>query len=169
MKGRVVYPLESGFLGRRTTIMSKDKSGKNSKLRRYDLFSIMLEQSSVFRDMVDRFQNALGLRHEAKQSAVAAVPVAPSSRPRKGVKTNKRAKATAGAKSSTAKTAPGNSPAVADRPANPAPVSKKSAARKAPAAAKKAPAKSAVKTATKKTVAKTAKKTAAKKSAVSRK
>jgi hypothetical protein len=38
--------------------MSKDKSHKKDKSKKHDLFSLMLEQSEVFRDMVAHFQRA---------------------------------------------------------------------------------------------------------------
>ncbi len=38
--------------------MSKDKAGKKDKLKRLDLFEMMLNQSQVFRDMVEQFQSA---------------------------------------------------------------------------------------------------------------
>ncbi len=38
--------------------MSKDKSHKKDKSKKHDLFSLMLEQSEVFREMVAHFQNA---------------------------------------------------------------------------------------------------------------
>jgi hypothetical protein len=43
---------------RRGWIMSKDKSHKKDKSKKHDLFSLMLEQSEVFREMVAHFQNA---------------------------------------------------------------------------------------------------------------
>ena len=38
--------------------MSKDKAGKKDKLKNLDLFEMMLNQSQVFRDMVEHFQSA---------------------------------------------------------------------------------------------------------------
>ena len=38
--------------------MSKDKAGKKDKLKHLDLFEMMLNQSQVFRDMVEHFQSA---------------------------------------------------------------------------------------------------------------
>lgn len=38
--------------------MSKDKGGKKDKLKHLDLFDMMLQQSQVFRDMVEHFQSA---------------------------------------------------------------------------------------------------------------
>ncbi|OOG41596.1 hypothetical protein [Rhodanobacter sp. C05] len=38
--------------------MSKDKSHKKDKLKNNDLFSLMLEQSEIFRNMVAHFQSA---------------------------------------------------------------------------------------------------------------
>ena len=38
--------------------MSKDKSHKKDKSKKHDLFSLMLEQSEVFRNMVTHFQSA---------------------------------------------------------------------------------------------------------------
>ncbi|MBW4049267.1 MAG: hypothetical protein HIU89_15475 [Proteobacteria bacterium] len=38
--------------------MSKDKAGKKDKLKHLDLFEMMLNQSQVFRDMVEQFQRA---------------------------------------------------------------------------------------------------------------
>lgn len=42
----------------RGKIMSKGKLHKKDKLKKHDLFSLMLEQSEVFREMVAHFQNA---------------------------------------------------------------------------------------------------------------
>lgn len=38
--------------------MSKDKAGKKDKWKHLDLFDMMLNQSQVFRDMVEHFQSA---------------------------------------------------------------------------------------------------------------
>lgn len=38
--------------------MSKDKAGKKDKWKHLDLFDMMLNQSKVFRDMVEQFQKA---------------------------------------------------------------------------------------------------------------
>ena len=152
--------------------MSKDKPIKKDKLRKYDLFSIMLEQSSVFRDMVDRFQGALGFRPEPQAPSVVADPVATPSKPRKGVKTNKRAKATAGAKSSAAKKPPRKmfkAHAVATPSANPAQAARKGPTGKPAAPAKKASARRAPKAVAKKLPVKTAKRAALEKAAASKK
>lgn len=152
--------------------MSKDKPSKKDKLRKYDLFSIMLEQSSVFRDMVDRFQGAFGFRPEPRELSVVANPVVTPPKPRKGVKTNKRAKASAGAKSSAAKKSPrkvAKAHAVATPSANPAPATRKGPAKKAAAPAKQASARSAPTAVTKKLPVKTTKKDAPKKVAAFKK
>lgn len=141
--------------------MSKEKSGKKDKLRKYDLFSIMLEQSSVFRGMVERFQGAFGFGHETQEPLVVADAVSSPSRPRKGVKTNKRARAAAGAKSGAAKKPAGNvtkAPPEAATAAKPKAAAKKAAAKKTPAPAKKTARKSAPKTAKEKAPSKPAKK-----------
>lgn len=152
--------------------MSKEKPSKKDKLKKYDLFSIMLEQSSVFRGMVDRFQSAFGFGHESAEPAVVAEPVVASSRPRKGVKTNKRSRASAGAKSGAAKKAVGKSMkahAETAPPVKPAAVASKVPAKKAAAPAKQSASKRAPKAVTKKPAVKTAKKVAPRKSAASKK
>jgi hypothetical protein len=152
--------------------MSKDKPSKKDKLRKYDLFSIMLEQSSVFRDMVARFQGAFGFRPEPKEPSVVADSVVTASKPRKGVKTNKRAKAAAGAKSRAAKKSPQKivkARATATPSANAAAAAKKGLAEKAAAPAKKASASRAPKAMTKKVPVKTAKRVALEKASASKK
>jgi len=42
------------------TSMSKDKSGKKDKLKKHDLFALMLDQSEAFREMVAHFQEVWG-------------------------------------------------------------------------------------------------------------
>lgn len=150
--------------------MSKDKPSKKDKLRKYDLFSIMLEQSSVFRSMVERFQGAFGLAHGQADAVVFAEPVVKTSKPRKGVKTSKRAKGMANAKSAVAKkpaTRPAKVATEAAPSTKPAAAAKKTTAKKAPAPAKSAASKPASKPARKKTSARPAKKVAASKSAAS--
>jgi hypothetical protein len=65
--------------------VSKDKSGKKDKWKHHDLFDMMLNQSQVFRDMVEHFQKAwvpkaptmvieaaVGTRHPERSHAKAA-------------------------------------------------------------------------------------------------
>lgn len=52
--------------------MSKDKSHKKDKSKKHDLFSLMLEQSEVFRDMVAHFQSAWAPKMFVHMSGEAA-------------------------------------------------------------------------------------------------
>jgi len=58
--------------------MSKDKSHKKDKSKKHDLFSLMLEQSEVFRDMVAHFQSAWAPKVFV-HSRVVAADTAPAS------------------------------------------------------------------------------------------
>lgn len=102
--------------------MSKDKAGKKDKLKHLDLFEMMLNQSQVFRDMVEQFQSAW-------------VPRTPSVVIEAGVTTRrpveKRAKA--------AKAAPVAKPAKKRAAKKPA-----ASTKAAPAAVKPSPSKSPV-------------------------
>ncbi len=153
-------------------LMSKDKTGKKDKLKKYDLFSIMLEQSSVFRSMVERFQGAFGFGHESSEPVVVADAVSSPSRPRKGVKTNKRARAAAGAKPGAAKKPAGNvtkAPPEATTVAKPKAAAKKAAAKKTPTTAKQTARKSSPKRAKEKAPSRPAKKPVKHKSSASKK
>ena len=101
--------------------MSKDKAGKKDKWKHLDLFDMMLNQSKVFRDMVEQFQKAW-------------VPDAPSVTLSAAVATGSPAKKQAKA---------GKAVPVA-KPAKKAGAKKAAASTKpAPAALKQAPRKSA--------------------------
>ena len=127
--------------------MSKDKSHKKDKSKKHDLFSLMLEQSEVFRDMVAHFQSAwapkmfVHVRGEAANAAPASETVVA----KKKTRAAKSAK-----KPVTKKVAPVSKKAAA-APATKKPViATKKSARKASGAKSSTPVvakKSAVKTA----------------------
>ncbi|MFC5582627.1 hypothetical protein [Rhodanobacter terrae] len=127
--------------------MSKDKSHKKDKSKKHDLFSLMLEQSEVFREMVAHFQRAWAPEKflNTLGEAINAGPVA-------GVVTAKKPK-----KAAKAATKPVANAAPASKKAAVAPVANKPAVAAGKSAVKKAPgAKNAKPAATKKSVAKTA-------------
>lgn len=135
--------------------MSKDKSHKKDKSKKHDLFSLMLEQSEVFREMVAHFQRAWAPEKflNTLDEAINASPVAET------VIAKKPKKAAKSAKKPVAKAAPTSKKAPA------APAAKKPAVATAKSAVKKASgAKSARPVATKKSVAKTARRPAKKNS-----
>jgi hypothetical protein len=148
-------PLESVFQTPRIKTMSKDKTGKKDKLKKYDLFSIMMDQSAVFRDMVTRFQSTFGFQTSAAETSPEIVerPFSRSAKTRKAAKTISRVKPAAEAVSSR-------------KPAKAAPVR---ASTKKVAAKKSAPAKKVVRPATKKAAAKPVRKPSSRKAAASKK
>ena len=75
--------------------MSKDKAGKKDKLKRLDLFELMLNQSQVFRDMVEQFQSAW-----VPRTPSAVIERSPA---KKQAKANKAAPAAKPAKTHAAK------------------------------------------------------------------
>ncbi len=128
--------------------MSKDKK---DKLKKYDLFSIMMDQSAVFRDMVSQFQKNFGF--QSNLSPLASLDDEPaataSSEVPKAVKP-KAAKKKANAKAAKAPTS-GAKPAATKK------------------AVKKVPAKKAASPAAKESVVKSVKKHASKKAFASKK
>ncbi len=120
--------------------MSKDKAGKKDKLKHLDLFEMMLNQSQVFRDMVEQFQSAwvprspsvvieagLTTRKPVEKRAKAAKP-APVAKPAKKRASRKPA---ASAKSAPTAVKP-SSPKSAGK-ARPKQVTPRKTARKAAA------------------------------------
>jgi hypothetical protein len=136
--------------------MSKDKSHKKDKLKKHDLFSLMLEQSEVFRDMVAHFQNAWTPKlfahkgDEAIHTDVAAKTVIAKKATRSGKS----------AKKPVAKAAPASKKPKAAA-AGKKPATKKSSVKKTPASKSAKPV--AEKKSTEKTARHPAKKTPAKK------
>ena len=109
--------------------MSKDKSHKKDKSKKHDLFSLMQEQSEVFRDMVAHFQNAWTPKlfaHKGNEAAHtdAAAKTVIAKKPTRLVKSAKKPAAKAVPASKKPKAA-----ATAKKPA-----AKKSSVKKAPAA-----------------------------------
>jgi len=134
--------------------MSKDKSHKKDKSKKHDLFSLMLEQSEVFRDMVAHFQSAwapkmfVHMRGEAANTAPASETMV-AKKPTRAAKSAK--------KPSTKKVAPVSKKAVA------APATKKSAiATKKKSVKRASGAKSPTPAVTKKSAVKTARRPAKK-------
>lgn len=105
--------------------MTKDKSGKKDKLKKYDLFSIMMEQSEVFRDMVTRYQSAFGFQTGMADMAADHQPEAAPARTVKRAKASKRTRPAA-----TAKPAATSTKAAKGTATRKAPVAKKSPTRK---------------------------------------
>lgn len=105
--------------------MSKDKAGKKDKLKHLDLFEMMLNQSQVFRDMVEHFQSAWtpGTHSVLIETGVAT--------PSSGKKQTKAAKAAPVHKPGKARAA--RKPAA---PAKPAPAAVKQSPAKSPGRAK---------------------------------
>lgn len=127
--------------------MSKDKSHKKDKSKKHDLFSLMLEQSEVFRDMVAHFQSTWAPKMFVHMSGEAA-NTAPASETVVAKKPTRAAKSAK--KPAAKKVAPVSKKAVA-APATKKPVvATRKSARKASGAKSPAPAvtkKSAVKAA----------------------
>lgn len=116
--------------------MSKDKSGKKDKWKHHDLFDMMLNQSQVFRDMVEHFQKAwvpkaptmvieaaVATRHPEKSHAKAgkaapAAKVAKKASPRKAATKAKAKPAPASSTRSTLKPS-GGAKAASARKARP--------------------------------------------------
>jgi hypothetical protein len=128
-------------------IMSKDKSHKKDKSKKLDLFSLMLEQSEVFREMVAHFQNAWAPEKFLKQGveAIGAGPVFETviaKKPKRAAKSAKKPVAKVAPTSNKATVAPSaKKPAVATRKSN---VKKTSGAKSAkPVVTKKSAAKTA--------------------------
>jgi hypothetical protein len=105
--------------------MSKDKSHKKGKSKKHDLFSMMLEQSEVFREMVMHFQNVWIPRKPPGKSDEAASPSPETAIAKKPARTARSAK---------------NKTASATRKAKAAPAAKKPAAATRKDSGKKAPA-----------------------------
>jgi Uncharacterized C-terminal domain of topoisomerase IA len=127
--------------------MSKDKSHKKDKSKKHDLFSLMLEQSEVFRDMVAHFQSAWAPKMFVHMSGEAAntAPASETVIAKKATRAAKSAK-----KPATKKVAPVSKKAVA------APATKKPAIATKKSAKKAAGAKSSMPVGTKKSTVKTA-------------
>ncbi len=105
--------------------MSKDKAGKKDKLKHVDLFEMMLNQSQVFRDMVEQFQSAWVPR---KSSVVIEAGLATRSPVKKPAKAAKAAPVTKPAKKRASRKSTAS--------AKPAPAAVKQSASKSPAKAK---------------------------------
>ncbi len=112
--------------------MSKDKAGKKDKLKHLDLFEMMLNQSQVFRDMVEQFQSAWVPRNP---SVVIEAGLATRSPVKKPAKAAKAAKADAKA-APVAKPAKKRASRKSTAAAKPAPAAVKQSASKSPAKAK---------------------------------
>ncbi|WP_254058457.1 hypothetical protein [Dyella sp. S184] len=136
--------------------MSKDKSHKKDKSKKHDLFSLMQEQSEVFRDMVAHFQNAWTPKLFAHKGNEAAHTDAAA----KTVIAKKATRSAKSAKKPVAKAAPvSKKPKAATAAKKPA--TKKSSVKKAPASKNAKPI--AAKKSTAKTARHPAKKSPAKK------
>ena len=107
--------------------MSKDKAGKKDKWKHLDLFDMMLNQSKVFRDMVEQFQKAWTPDAPTVTVSAAVTTGSPAKKPAKAAKTAPVAKPAkkAGAKKAAAS-------------AKPAPAALMQAPRKSPSRAKAA-------------------------------
>jgi hypothetical protein len=133
--------------------MSKDKSHKKDKSKKHDLFSLMLEQSEVFREMVAHFQRAWAPEKflNTLDEAIGVGPVAGAAIAKKPKKAAKAAKK------------PVAKVAQASKKSAVAPAAKKPAVAAAKSDVEKTSgAKSAKPVATKKSVAKTARRAAKK-------
>ena len=116
--------------------MSKDKAGKKDKWKHLDLFDMMLNQSKVFRDMVEQFQKAW--MPDAPSVTVSAA-VATGSPVKKPAKAGKDVPAARPKKKASAKKAAASTkPAPAALKQSP----RKSASRAKPAASQPKPVKS---------------------------
>jgi hypothetical protein len=127
--------------------MSKDKSHKKDKSKKHDLFSLMQEQSEVFREMVAHFQNAWTPKvfahkgNEAIHTDTAAKPVMAKKATRSAKSAKKPVVKAAPASKKPKAAATAKKPAAATSKNS---VKKTSAAKSAkPAAAKKSAAKTA--------------------------
>ena len=108
--------------------MSKDKAGKKDKWKHLDLFEMMLNQSKVFRDMVEQFQKAWTPDAPTVTVSAAVTTGSPAKKPAKAGKAVPAAK--------PAKKA-GVKKAAASTKATPAAL--KQSPRKSPGRAKAAP------------------------------
>lgn len=104
--------------------MSKDKSHKKDKSKKHDLFSLMLEQSDVFREMVAHFQNAWAPKKllNKLEEVIHARPLSEAviaKKPKRAVKSAKKpvAKVALTSKKATA-TPAAKRPAIATRKSN---------------------------------------------------
>ena len=88
--------------------MSKDKAGKKDKWKHLDLFDMMLNQSKVFRDMVEHFQKAWMPDAPSVTVSAAVATGSPAKKPAKAGKAVPAAKPAkkAGAKKAAASTKP---------------------------------------------------------------
>jgi len=109
--------------------MSKDKSHKKDKSKKHDLFSLMQEQSEVFRDMVAHFQNAW----TPKLFAHKGDEVIHTDAAAKTVIAKKATRSAKSAKKPVAKAAPASKKPKAAATAK-KPAAKKSSVKKTPAA-----------------------------------
>jgi hypothetical protein len=105
--------------------MSKDKAGKKDKWKHIDLFEMMLNQSKVFRDMVEQFQKAWTPDAPTVTVSAAVTTGSPAKKPAKAAKTAPAAKP---AKKASAKKAAAST--------KPAPAARKPSPRKSPGSAK---------------------------------
>lgn len=125
--------------------MSKDKVGKKAKWKHLDLFDVMLNQSQVFRDMVEHFQSAwvpkapsvlieaaVGTRHAAKKPGKTAktAPVATPARKSAAKKSMASTKPAPAAVKSSPRKSPGQVKAASSQPRPVAP--RKAAGKPAP-------------------------------------
>ncbi|OOG53593.1 hypothetical protein B0E48_14975 [Rhodanobacter sp. C03] len=129
--------------------MSKDKSHKKDKSKKHDLFSLMLEQSEVFRNMVTHFQSAwtpkmFSNKHDENTHTAPVAEKVIAKKPPRAAKS---------AKKPVAKVVPAAKkvkPVAASIAKKPAAAARKNSAKKTPAAKSVKPAvtkKIAVKTA----------------------
>ena len=107
--------------------MSKDKAGKKDKWKHIDLFEMMLNQSKVFRDMVEQFQKAWTPDAPTVTVSAAVTTGSPAKKPAK-----------AGKAAPTAKPAKKASAKKAAASTKPAPAARKPSPRKSPGSAKPA-------------------------------
>jgi hypothetical protein len=144
-------PLTSATLNShhcRGWIMSKDKSHKKDKSKKHDLFSLMLEQSEVFREMVAHFQNAWAPKKFLNKldEAINAGPVSETviaKKPKKAAKSAKKpvAKVSPASKKPAVATRKSNVKKTSDTKSAKPVVTKKSSAKTARRPAKKNPSK----------------------------
>ena len=108
--------------------MSKDKAGKKDKWKHLDLFDMMLNQSKVFRDMVEHFQKAWMPDAPSVTVSAAVATGSPAKKPAKAAKTTPAAKPAkkTGAKKAAASTKP--APAALKQSPRKSPVRAKAAA-----------------------------------------
>jgi hypothetical protein len=139
--------------------MSKDKSAKKDKLRKYDLFSMMMEQSAVFREMVARFQGAFALP-TLTITTTADTPQSPAAQPATARKASKAPAVKAPASARPA--AKAASTRKSRKPAAPTTAARKASGKTVPVK-KRAPTKKVRPVAVKKTTSSSTRKTAARK------